>query len=191
MESILLSAIADIKIGYQSRKKIEERVDGTYRLIQTKDCFYPFSIQTESLISFIPERKPEPYQVLKNDILFQARGLKHIAYCINEDIENALAASSFYIIRVKSKEVLPKYLAWFLNQPTAQNYFNLQSGKSLISFVSKSTLLRLQIKVPSIKVQQKIVNINVLWLREQALREQLITKRAQLVRIISNKAIQK
>ena len=191
MRTVALSTLADIKVGYQSRKKIEERTDSTFRLIQAKDCLSSCRIQAESLIQFIPERKPEPYRVLKNDILFQARGAEHIAYCIEVDLKNTLAASSFYIVRLKTKMVLSGYLNWFLNQPQAQNYFASQSAKSLISFVSKNTLSHLMINVPSIEVQQKIININKLWMREMALRKQLIKKRSQLIQSVNNRAILK
>ena len=115
MTKAALRTVASIQVGYQAKARIKERVQGTHRLIQSKDFDSLHRLRSESLTLFFPERKPEIYSVRKGDILFQARGVVHFACCIEEDLKDTLAAGSFYILRLRHEDLLPQYLAWWLN----------------------------------------------------------------------------
>ena len=189
MARAALKTVAGIQVGYQAKARIKERARGTHRLIQSKDFDSFHRLRFESLTTFFPERKPEIYSVHKGDILFQARGVAHFAYCIEEDLKDTLAAGSFYILRLRHENLLPQYLAWWLNQPKAQRYFQSQAGGTGISFVSKSTLSRLQVQVPPLSVQKKVVKMVTLAKREQFLLGRLSKLRSQLVKAACIKAV--
>jgi hypothetical protein len=189
MKIFHLKTLATIQVGYQARAKIKEDARGTHRLIQGKDFDASHTLQMDELASFFPERKPELYAVQKGDVLFQARGTEHFAYCITTDLKNTLAASSFYIIRLKTKSLLPEYLAWWINQRPSQSYFQTHGGGTGISFVSKNVLSLLKVKVPPIVVQEKIKKVISLLRREQDLLDRLADHRARLVKAICLKSI--
>ncbi len=190
MTEVVLKTIANIQVGYQAKTGIKESVQGTHRLIQSKDFDSFNRLQSGNLIAFSPERKPEPYSVHKGDILFQARGMVHFSYCIEEELENTLAAGSFYILRTKKKDMLPQYLAWWLNQSEAQAYFQAEARGAGISFISKETLSRLKVRIPPLSVQNKVVKIITLAGYERFLLDQLASARSRLVRAVCIKAIQ-
>ena len=176
-------------MGYQAKARIKERARGTHRLIQSKDFDSFHRLRSENLTAFFPERKPETYSVRKGDILFQARGVVHFAYCIEDDLKNTLAAGSFYILRTKNEDLLPQYLAWWLNQAKAQAWFQSQARGTGMSFISKSTLSRLQVRIPPISVQKKVVKIVTLARHEQFLLNRLASTRSRLVKAVCVKAI--
>ena len=185
-----LKSIVDIQVGYQAKARIKERVRGTHRLIQSKNFDSLHQLQAEGLITFFPERNPEIYSVGKEDILFQARGIEHFAHCIEDALKDTLAAGSFYILRMQSEDLLPQYLAWWLNQSKAQAWLRAQARGTGISFVSKHILSRLRVRIPPISIQKKVVKIVTLASREQFLLERLAQTRSRLVKAACLKAIQ-
>ncbi len=189
MTEVALKTVASIQVGYQAKARIKEEARGTHRLIQSKNFDSFHRLRSENLTTFFPERKPEIYSVRKGDILFQARGVVHFAYCIEDDLEDTLAAGSFYILRLRHENLLPQYLAWWLNQSEAQAYFQSQARGSGISFVPKSTLSRLQVQIPPLSVQKKVVRIVTLAEHEQLLLDRLSELRSRLVKAACMKAV--
>ncbi len=190
MTKVALNTVASIQVGYQAKARIKERARGTHRLIQSKDFDSFHRLRSENLTAFFPERKPEIYSVRKGDILFQARGVVHFAYCIEDDLKDTLAAGSFYILRTKNENLLPQYLAWWLNQSKAQAYFQSQARGAGMSFIYKSALSRLQVQIPPLSVQKKVVKIVTLAKHEQFLLDRLSSLRSRLVKAVCIKAIQ-
>lgn len=189
MTKAALKTVADIRVGYQAKARIKERIRGTHRLIQSKNFDSFHRLRSGNLTAFFPERKPEIYSVRKGDILFQARGIVHFAYCIEDDMKDTLAAGSFYILRTKNGDPLPQYLAWWLNQSEAQAWFQSQARGAGMSFISKSTLSRLQIRIPPLSVQKKVVKIITIAEHEQFLLNRLFSLRSHLVKAVCMKAI--
>ncbi len=190
MTEVALKTVASIQVGYQAKTRIKERARGTHRLIQSKDFDSFHRLRSENLTTFFPERKPETYSVRRGDVLFQARGVVHFAYCIEDDLKDTLAAGSFYILRTKNENLLPQYLAWWLNQSKAQAYFQSQARGAGMSFISKSTLSRLQVQIPPLSVQKKVVKMLTLAKHEQFLLDRLSSLRSRLVKAVCIKAIQ-
>ena len=191
MTKVDLKEVAQIQVGYQAKARIKEVVQGTHHLIQSKDFDSFRRLRFENLTTFLPERKPEIYSVRKGDVLFQARGAMHFAYCIEDNLKDALAAGSFYILRTKKENLLPQYLAWWLNQPKAQTFFQSQARGARMSFISKSTLSRLQVQIPPLSVQKKVVKVVTLAKHEQFLLDRLSKLRSRLVKAVCIQSIQK
>lgn len=183
-----LKEVADIKVGYQSKSRIWEALDGTHRLIQSKDFDSRRMLHTDKLIKLFPERKPTLYEVNKGDVLLQARGIEHFAYCLNESLENTLAAGTFYILRIKSTNISPGYLAWWINQTPSQVYIKSHAIKSAISFISKRAIAYLPVRIPSLDIQHKIEKTVELWQREQLLQHRLMECKDRLIQAVCLKS---
>ncbi len=190
MPEIALHNLVTIQVGYQAKARIEENPRGTHRIIQSKDFDAFHRLLPENLTAFFPERKPEIYTVHKGDILLLARGIEHFAYCIEHDLQDTLAAGSFYILRTQTASLLPEYLAWWLNQPRARAFFQTHAGRTGISFLSKSALNGLHVPIPPISVQKKVIKLVRLARHEQCLLHRLSTLRAQLVQTLCQKTVQ-
>jgi len=185
MKSKLIK-LADIQIGYQALRRIDPDPDGTYAIIQTKDINNKHDLDTSDLYPFIPEREPERYQVDKGDVLFLSRGRNNLAYPIRWSLSNTLAASTFFILRVTSDNVLPEYLAWAINQPPAQAELKMHShATTTIPLIPKSAFETLIIDLPPLDVQRKIVELNDLLKKERELIDKLLQKREHLIQAVS------
>lgn len=185
-----LKDIAVIQSGYQARSCIVHDIKGTHRLIQGKDLNENNSLFINNLTSFFPERNPDLYKVNKGDILFQSRGIKSTAFLIEEDLKDTLAAGSFYIIHVKSDIILPAYLAWWLNQPYAQSYFQENSGGATILFIPKKAVEEFKLKIPPVPIQKKITKIIELWKKEENLRNNISKLRSRLIENVLAKTVE-
>lgn len=191
MKSLPLKSVAEIMVGYQSRTRIEHDPAGTHKIVQGRDFLSKDQLCTDRLLTFNPDRTPDPYTLKPGDILFQARGSEHFAYCVFEPPADTLASSSFYIIRPRSRSLLPHYLAWWINQPPAQRYLQTESQSTSMPFVSKAVLAELEVQVPDLQVQETIRRVTDLMHRELVLRQQIAERRTQLISIFCMASIQK
>ncbi len=179
-----LKSVVNILVGYQSRARIDHNPFGTHRLILGRDFHSKDHLCTDSLLSFNPDRDPVPYTIKPGDVLFQARGSDHFAYCIAEPPLDTLAASSFYILRPLHKDLHPHFLAWWINQPPAQRYLQAESQSASMPFVSKTILSRLEIRIPDLQTQENIHCVHVLMQKETALRRVIAARRRNLIETI-------
>jgi restriction endonuclease S subunit len=120
--------------------------------------------------------------LLKNgDVLFAAKGTKNFAAVFENHNEPSVASTSFFVIRLTDKKVLPQYLAWFLNNHTTQTLLKGQAIGTSIPSISKQVLENLEIPVPNIKTQEVIVEISKLRNKEKALKQKIETLREKQI----------
>ena len=189
---VILSDIAKVQVGYQTRGKIEESLDGDFTIVRSQDFSDEGKLILDRVMRFFPNSSidPQNYMITNGDILVQARGQNHKAYLIEESLENTVAANSFYIIRIKeSAAVLPAYLTWFINQPKVQAYFEQEQGLSTIPFISKSGLSKTRVLLPLVEIQKKVSELISLWRQEQELMEQIAEKKESLIQAVARKAL--
>lgn len=134
----------------------------------------------------------EKHFLRPGDVLFAAKGTKNFAAVYEHHNEPAVASTSFFVIRLTNKNVLPEYLAWFLNSSIAQTLLKGQALGTSIPSISKQVLENLEITVPGIETQKAILQITKLRQKEKALRQEIETLREkqiqqQIKRVISYK----
>jgi len=182
--------IADIQIGYQFRGKVEADPQGTHKVIQIRDFDEQFSLNKENLQTVRLKGDSDRYLVNKNDVLFLSRGHKNYAIPIIAQLRNTVAASYFFILRIKTSKVLPDYLAWYINQAPAQEYLHNNARRGThMPLVPLSAFADLTIEIPDIKSQSMIVSLSALMDKEKALLNELQEKRSQLIKAICLKAV--
>jgi len=186
----VVNEIADIQIGYQSRGRIEPDNEGTHRIIQMKDFDECRQVGISGLTSFRPERDPNRYIVNQGDVLFLSRGQKNFACSLIEPITDTVAASYFFILRLKSESILPGYLAWYINQVPAQEFlYSMAKRGSHMPIVPKAAFEVLEISIPPIDTQKTIVEIEKLITKELELGEEISFKRELLARAFCLKKV--
>ena len=132
-----LSELVRIQPGYLSRSRVRYARDGTHRLLRGKDLSKNRGVRVDEAIRFHPKRKPDLYRVCRGDILITARGQRHRAYHIDQNLSNVLAAATFYILRSDTRRIRPGYLAWWLNLPRIQSEIDTASGGTYISHIRR------------------------------------------------------
>ncbi len=151
-------------------------------MAQLKNVDDTFGLMAEKLVSVTIDKPPEELFLRKGDVLFKSKSMNHVASTIEQDPDGPVVPTShFFIIRPTTKDILPAYLAWFINQPPAQQYFETVSAGSAIPFVNKKALGKLEIPVPSLRVQEEAIEMYGLFLQEKGLMIKLMNNRESLV----------
>jgi len=125
--------------------------------------------------------KTDRHLLKKGDVLFAAKGTKNFAAWYENDEIPAVASTSFFVIRLKEKNILPGYLTWFLNHPGTQLLLKAQATGTSIASISKTVLSELEIPIPAIRKQQLILNIYKLKNKEKKLKQQIETLRERKI----------
>lgn len=185
---MLLSEISKISPGYIFRKKPDYSDDGEYRVLRMQDITSDNTIDWSEVARVNVESVKAGDLLKKGDILFRSRGSSHTAIVMDRDEEDVIAVSQFFILRSK-EDVLPEYLAWYINQRKAQQYIALCSAGTAIQHINKKALEGLDIPVPSMEAQKKIAELYKLSFIEKALKQRIQQKREQLLNAVMLKAI--
>lgn len=183
-----ISELAEVQIGYQSRGRINPDPKGTHQIIQIKDICDKNKLNVGDLYRVVPEREPERYLVNPGDVLFLSRGRCNMAVAIKEPLSDTIAAGTFYIVRVRNQGILPEYLAWYINQPQAQAGLRSRAQATSIPLVTKAAFESLEIAIPVLRVQRRIVELAGLVSREKALLSQLAQKQEQMISAVCLRA---
>lgn len=185
----VLSEIATVQPGYLSRSRVHSVPGGPYRLLQASDVSEDRGVVLDQATRFRPERNPDLYRVKRGDILVVARGSNHRAHYVDHELENALAAATFYIVRPDADRVLPGYLAWWLNLPRVQADIDASSRGTRIAYIGREALETLHVPIPPLPVQRTIERVVALWRRKKSLQSQIDEKREHYIRAVCRQAV--
>jgi restriction endonuclease S subunit len=92
------------------------------------------------------------------------------------------------IVRPDRRRVLPKYLAWAINQPDAQRRLGAEAQGTSLRMIPMAALENLDIAVPDLQTQRRIVELDALARQEGQLLRRLAALRGQLVSAILGEA---
>lgn len=122
----------------------------------------------KGVIGILPE--PEIWLNEKNgkhllktgDILFAAKGNKNFAVVFDDKIGDAVASSTFLILRINQQHVykiVPEYISWWLNNEVTQKLLKKSAIGSALPSISKAVLQELEIFIPDLTRQKLILKI--------------------------------
>ena len=178
--------ISTIRTGYTVRGRLEAAERGGLLTIQLGDISPDGQRQSRAVdarvcLGDLPAR----YFVRAGDVVFRSRGERNTAFALDARFrEPALAVLPLFVLRPKLDIILPEYLAWAMNQPPAQRYFDSFARGTNLRMVPRTSLDALDIDVPELETQRKIVAIDALAERERALSVLAADKRRQLTGLI-------
>lgn len=194
---VILKDIAEIRAGHPFRGAINESLDGNGYVIQIRDQGEEGLLDWNSLVTTEVTGRKTPEWLLPDDIIFSARGLKHIASVIqSEDLANkplpVVCAPHYFQIRIYDQvRILPKFLAWQLNQVVAQRYFQQSAAGSAQLSIRRGVLENTPITLPSLAQQKHVVSFAECVHREKIIYEKLIELRRLEMEEISNQVLNK
>ena len=185
--------LTDISTGFQVRNKLTAEDKGSHRLIQMRNINEQNGeIKTDNGAIFyeVSPNNAFKYELKLGDILLLTRGRYNPATLIGENEIGFVAAGQFSVLRIRSKNCLPEYLHWYLNQQKVQNNLKRVQGGTNIPILTKDIIMDLNIELPDPKIQKKIIKINRQANKEHKLMNQLMKKKQELVRGLCNQLIQ-
>lgn len=123
----------------------------------------------------------EKHFLKDGDVLFAAKGTKNFAAVYENHNEPAVASTSFFVLRLTDKNVLPEYLGWILNHPNTQYVIKDNARGTAIPSIRKSVLEDLEIPIPSLEKQRTVIQLSALVQKENELRMSILQKRKQFI----------
>ncbi|MBS1073939.1 restriction endonuclease subunit S [Gluconobacter sp. Dm-73] len=170
-----LVAVASISAGHPFRGRIDPTEGVETAVVQMRDTS-PSGVDWASCVRTEMAGRREPDWLHPGNILFPARGNVSQAVLVNESIGSlqAVAAPHFFLLRVSRPDVLPAYLAWWLNQEPAQRHLeqNAQSS-TLVRNIARPVLEATPVLLPPLPRQEQIVGLANAMQREEDLLRRL------------------
>ena len=181
-----LSELADVRSGYTFRGALEHDPSGDVRVLQIKGLRQNATIEPDKLIAITWDARTTAPLLQPGDITVIARGDNNKA-ALYKDEHQIVATSQFFIVSAKKSNVLPEYLCWLINLPPSQR--NLERSGSAIQAISKVSLMDMQIPLPALATQQKLIALQGLWDKEDELIANLQTNREKMLQGIYQQLI--
>lgn len=168
--------------GYSFREKIDPNPNGSIGVLQMKDILADYSnFDYQSLDKVNEFQFKDKFFLNKGDIVFVSKGVNNFAIVIDQVNFPVIASATFFIIRVDEKKIIPEYLAWYMNQREAQNYFSEKKAGTYVPNLNKQDIMDLPLKVPPINIQKAIAKTAMLLSREITILERLKENRKELI----------
>ena len=176
---VKLSQIADVRMGYPFRSRLEHEPAGDVAVIQMKDIDDAELRNVQGAIRvLLPEGKAH-HLVHEGDLIFRSRGRSNSVALVTADIGRAVLAAPMLLIRPRG--VVPAYLMWFINLPATQAALASLSEGTSVRMISKEAIQDLNVVVPSLARQRQIVEVATLEHQEAALLADLAAQRKRLI----------
>lgn len=149
---------------------------GKTRVVQLKDVDKDGCLLSHLRKIKLNRRLDTDKLLQNNDILLKGRGTNMTATLIEHAPENTIASSAYFILRSK-KQILPGFLAWYLNNnrlPIMQT--------TTIPLLHLSNLKEMRISLPEPEVQQQVIDTNKLMEEARSVSDQYYAKIIQLLK---------
>lgn len=180
-----LGDVCTIHTGYTARGRLEPLLTGGVLAIQLRDISPDGLVDPERLTRVQLNGLAERYFVRTGDVVFRSRGERNTASALDERLqEPALAVLPLMVLRPKRDVVTPEYLAWAINQPPAQRHFDSAARGTNIRMIPRSSLDDLELDVPDIETQGKIVVVDALAERERELTQLAADTRRKMISLL-------
>lgn len=180
-----MSDIAFIQTGYFAKPKAHGKLT----------CLQSRHFDDAGNLLYLPDPDcmldpmSQKHFLLNGDILYAAKGTKNFAALFSELEKPVVASTTFFVIRLRAKNILPSYLAWYLNKPIIKDYLQSQAKGTSIVSISKTTLEDLLIEIPSLEKQSLVLKINSLRMQEIQIRNELTRLYSNYTQALINQRI--
>lgn len=183
MESVAqkrrLAEAAEISAGHPLRAGVDELLPGDVGVIQIRNVDPDTGVDWKSVprVELPPARRIEFLN--PGDVIFSTRGTHTYAVALGAVPFPAVCSPHFFVLRVQRGAIEPRFLAWQINQPAAQEYLQREATGSHILNIRREVIERLEIVIPSLARQAAIVAFADDVTREKRLLSALIENRQQ------------
>ncbi|MDO7215741.1 restriction endonuclease subunit S [Acinetobacter nosocomialis] len=176
-----LKNIAEIYTGFTQRPP--EKTVNTFEVkaIQIKDLTKDQVVISDDQWSELEWAYDSKPQYLKhNSIIVVARGEPKAYVFKGNEADRVVVSNQFIVVNLQVDDLKPEFLVWYFNHSQAmRTYFEMNSRGSLLMMLSISTLKEASIVIPSLKQQEKILQLAEDAYKEALVFQQLIALRAE------------
>lgn len=176
-----LTQLCDIQIGHTARSRLDPASGDGVPAVQLRDTRPEGGMAANPIAHYRMDAIPDRYWARAGDVLFRSRGDRNTATALGPEFATpAVAVMPLVILRPKTDQIDPAYLAWAINQPSAQRHFDDCARGTGMRMIPIGCLSSLEIPVPDLATQRAIAEVAGLAAREQELATRLADKRRQL-----------
>jgi len=183
----ILRDIATVRTGLVlSRKKAKPMSSSVHRYEQVSiRCFgSPIRLDREYTEIFEADKAvDERYLTREGDVLVRLRAPATAVY-VGNDAEGLLVSSLLAVIRVSDENILPKFLAHYLNSETAQHLLRRDIKGTTIPMLKTRDLDELKIVIPPLEIQKRLVTYLNASQKEQELLRKLMDQKQSFSKAI-------
>ena len=177
-----LAEVAEIQIGYPFRGRIDFDPSGTVPVVQLRNFDADFNLGPSAILCVKQLSAADRYALRSGDVLYASKGERNFAYAVTNELVGAIPASYFFVIRPRTPTLLPEYLAWYINQPSARTFLRSQAQRgTYMPVIPKSLFETLPVRIPPLETQKSIVALDRLQRRERRLTQELEQAKAKLI----------
>lgn len=134
-------------------------------------------------------KKNENHLLEGGDVLFVGKGFRNFAWTYSPAFGPAVASSIFFVLKPDKAQVLPEFLTALLNAPQTQAYMQSLGAGSSIPSIRKSELDAFALHLPSLEVQEKVVEIARLQEQDIELSKRIIAEKQKVYQSVINRLI--
>ena len=172
-QKVALKDIAELTSGMY----LKSSPVGSVVCLQVKDLLMSTPETTAARIEYTP--KLDNYILKKGDLLFAGKGITYLCVVYNFNFL-AVPSTTLYSIRIRSNIISPEYLCWYLNHPKVIAAIKTAQAGTGTPLIHKPTLEKLEIIIPDLDTQKRIVELSSLQKREKEILEAIAEKRMQI-----------
>ena len=189
-----LKDVSIIRTGLVTARKKASAIDCeiiSYKAVTLKAFNPNGSLIVDNLDTFISKEKiKDTYLTQTNDVLIRLRE-PNIALHIDEE-NNGLVIPSFVAsMRVDKTKIDSKFLTYYLNSTTAKKKLKAHITGTAINMIKTKELEDLEIQLPPLKEQKKIVEFLDLTNKEINLLEELKNQKEKYYQEVFNNILKK
>ena len=181
--TVRIRDLCEIQPGYTGHRRLAATGPGEgVPLLSLREDAPDGLTNPEQMARVWPDRPLDRYLVRTGDLVFRTRGDRTTASALDERFkESAVVLIPLFILRPDRERVLPEYLAWAISQPAAQRHFDRVARGTGTRMILRPGLEALEISLPSLAVQRRIVAVDKLADREFRLTLRAAEERRRLV----------
>jgi len=186
---INLSELADIKLGYSFREAIASEENGDIGVVTAKNI-NENAIELNSVTKIQNRQFKSDHFLSNGDIVINTRlNFKAgIYFCRNNN--KTIVSSPLMVIKIKDKNsLLPEYLNIHLNSSAIQRQLNIMADTGVVPFIGLSQIKNLNIVIPSIERQRKIIQFDNLAKKEEEISNKIMILKNKIYSKVINDLI--
>ncbi|TFL18140.1 restriction endonuclease subunit S [Jannaschia formosa] len=184
-----ISELSVVHSGYTARSRLDPVPEGGVPALQLRDIGTDGETPGPDFQRYDLGKLSDRYFVRGGEVVFRSRGEPNAAAAIRDPLpEPVVVIVPLVVVRPDRDRVLPEYLAWAINQPDAQRRLGAEAQGTSLRMIPMAVLENLEIAVPDLPTQKRIVELDVLARQEGQLLRQLAARRETLVSAILGEA---
>lgn len=185
-----LGECAAISAGFPFRGAVDALDKGSVAVIQMRNVDGVQGVDWAGLTKVDLPTKRKPDLLMPGDVILTTRGRRNFALALTAIPMPAVCSPHFFVIRVRQPEALmPEFLAWQINQKTAQEHFQQAATGSYILNLTRAAVESVPITVAPLSTQAAAVALASAAHSEVAVLQALIDNQRSLIEVVATQIL--